>query len=602
MTVLLMILCTMAGSLIFAGTSDVPASYRSHMAHAAGTGSHVASISGSYHPKNFYVILPFDEASGDTILQRATAVSSPGSAHYGKFSEMFGLEDHPAVDQILYWLDTQTDLSCSKVWHGHTIACEFDVASVTSSFHVVWGKTETDIFAREISLPAVLKRHRATVIGLGSHANSALHRNNAKEVQTSDPNVVPQTIDALYSVPPHLTGRGTSVGAFEYQNDCGYNVPDFKAWGAAVGRPAPIPTAGTGGCTGGDIELGLDITVTCGVAHGANCTLDVVPGWTLEMAEFFLSTRGPDSDPVSMSNSWGWNWNYTCADVAPSVCAQNNWTSSDYIHATEVRLALIAATQPTSIIFSSGDAGLWGRAAEGESCENPRFGCPYGGCSAWTTSVGAVVSVDDGSTAWSDAPGCAANGSFSPCGSGTGTAHLIQFDNLGWSSGAGWIDALPAPGWQRGAVEGYLASNVKSWPSPRYWDDGSLASPDLVTEGHRWIMYSDGEPTTVSGTSMSSPVFAALVSIMNEDRLDRGQPGFGFLNPWLYAAAYDCDDCFNKVTAPGFNGCTEETCCSEGFYSSDSVWDSTTGLGRPNVTALLVWDRKLMSLRSTAGL
>ena len=35
------------------------------------------------------------------------------------------------------------------------------------------------------------------------------------------------------------------------------------------------------------------------------------------------------------------------------------------------------------------------------------------------------------------------------------------------------------------------------------------------------------------GTSASAPIFAAIISHLNVERLARGMPPMGFINPWL---------------------------------------------------------------------
>lgn len=61
-------------------------------------------------------------------------------------------------------------------------------------------------------------------------------------------------------------------------------------------------------------------------------------------------------------------------------------------------------------------------------------------------------------------------------------------------------------------------------------------------------MIVSGKTVGVGGTSASAPAFAAMVSLLNEARLNAGKKQMGFLNPFLYANA----DAFTDVTE-GFN-------------------------------------------------
>ena len=58
--------------------------------------------------------------------------------------------------------------------------------------------------------------------------------------------------------------------------------------------------------------------------------------------------------------------------------------------------------------------------------------------------------------------------------------------------------------------------------------------PDVAAQGgynvERWGV----EVFAVGGTSASTPVFAAIVALVNDALLSKGRPVLGFLNPWIY--------------------------------------------------------------------
>ena len=103
-------------------------------------------------------------------------------------------------------------------------------------------------------------------------------------------------------------------------------------------------------------------------------------------------------------------------------------------------------------------------------------------------------------------------------------------------------------------------------------------------------MYLDGKITRESGTSASSPVFAAMVTLWNDMRLTYGKPPMGFIAPFLYAAWAAHPEAFNDIVT-GDNACgvghnTEDTlCCAESFAAVPG-WDAVTGLGSPNFGVL----------------
>lgn len=96
--------------------------------------------------------------------------------------------------------------------------------------------------------------------------------------------------------------------------------------------------------------------------------------------------------------------------------------------------------------------------------------------------------------------------------------------------------------------------------------------------------YHPGQPfvQSVGGTSASTPVFAGMVSLLNEARLARGKAPMGFLNPWLYRHAHAFTDITignNRINRDG----------KPMRYGWDAVhgWDPVTGLGTPKFDRLL---------------
>jgi len=74
------------------------------------------------------------------------------------------------------------------------------------------------------------------------------------------------------------------------------------------------------------------------------------------------------------------------------------------------------------------------------------------------------------------------------------------------------------------------------------------------------------------GTSLSAPIFGAVITLINEERTAAGKGPVGFVNPVLYAHPWVMNDITN-----GSNG----NCGTPGF-SAVRGWDPVTGLGTPN--------------------
>merc|ERR1711971_369689 len=90
-------------------------------------------------------------------------------------------------------------------------------------------------------------------------------------------------------------------------------------------------------------------------------------------------------------------------------------------------------------------------------------------------------------------------------------------------------------------------------------------------------VYNDGFVSPVAGTSAACPTAAGIMSLLNDPRLQKGQPSLGFLNPLLYKN----EASFNDIVS----GCNPG-CGSHGFCAV-AGWDPVTGLGSPNYQKLV---------------
>ncbi|EKM48003.1 uncharacterized protein PHACADRAFT_51421, partial [Phanerochaete carnosa HHB-10118-sp] len=86
----------------------------------------------------------------------------------------------------------------------------------------------------------------------------------------------------------------------------------------------------------------------------------------------------------------------------------------------------------------------------------------------------------------------------------------------------------------------------------------------------------NGTIQTINGTSISTPVFAGAISLINDALIAANKSALGFLNPFLYATP----DAFNDITTGSNPGCN-----TNGFPALEG-WDPVTGLGTPNFVAL----------------
>lgn len=96
-------------------------------------------------------------------------------------------------------------------------------------------------------------------------------------------------------------------------------------------------------------------------------------------------------------------------------------------------------------------------------------------------------------------------------------------------------------------------------------------------------VYTDGGyEELVSGTSMSTPIFAAIVALLNADYQGRTGKPLGFLNPLLYSGPANI---FTDITV-GDNCETSGCVGQQNGFSCTKGWDPVTGLGSPVYPAL----------------
>jgi len=218
----------------------------------------------------------------------------------------------------------------------------------------------------------------------------------------------------------------------------------------------------------------------------------------------------------------------------------------------------------TTILYSSGDDGV---AGFGNACLNPdgsqstngtRFNPSFPGGCPFVTSVGATQ-VNPNSTVFEPESAC----------------EQVIF------SGGGFSNFFEIPEYQKEAVHEFLTNHPPPFTSAQFNNSGtSRAFPDLSANGANYVIAIDGEFELVFGTSCSSPVVGAILTLINDARLAIGKSPIGFINPTIYSNKFK--RLFNDITSGGNQGCG-----TSGFESTTG-WDPVTGLGTINFPKLLV--------------
>ncbi|KAF7983704.1 hypothetical protein HWV62_19635 [Athelia sp. TMB] len=210
-----------------------------------------------------------------------------------------------------------------------------------------------------------------------------------------------------------------------------------------------------------------------------------------------------------------------------------------------------------SILFSSGDDGVGDGDCKSNNGTNavafqPNFpaSCPF------VTSVGATQKIS---------PEIAAT-----------------------FSAGGFSNYFSTPSYQTNATSAFIKSLGTKYAglykcgssvncAPVTFSQSGRGIPDVSAQGLNFQIVVNGSVTLVSGTSASSPTFAAIVALLNDYRISEGKAPLGFLNPFLYGAGVAG---LTDITS-GFN----PGCGTLGF-AARAGWDPVTGLGTPNFEKL----------------
>ncbi|CEJ92571.1 hypothetical protein VHEMI08216 [[Torrubiella] hemipterigena] len=231
--------------------------------------------------------------------------------------------------------------------------------------------------------------------------------------------------------------------------------------------------------------------------------------------------------------------------------------------------------QGTSIVFASGDGGVAGS---------------HGGCLG---SDGAIFNPAGPSTC----PYATAVGStVLPKGSKPGDPEAAT---ASFASSGGFSNVWKAPQYQKSAVDNFFAKHDPGFKSYST-SDGLIPSngggglynqagrgfPDVAAVGDNDAIVLDGKPTYSDGTSMSSPIFAAILTRINEERLNAGKKVIGFANPALYKNP----SMFNDITV-GDQG--PFGLCAQKSFKTAPGWDPVTCLGTPKYAEMLAYFKSL---------
>ncbi|KAI6136974.1 peptidase S8/S53 domain-containing protein [Pisolithus sp. B1] len=258
---------------------------------------------------------------------------------------------------------------------------------------------------------------------------------------------------------------------------------------------------------------------------------------------------------VKPTNVVSTSYGYNEADLTPFYAARQ---CAEY-----AKLGL----QGITILYCSGDEGVAGflgvclNPNGTQSASGTRFNPTFPATCPYITSVGATMmkpnaSVDDPQPEQACEEVIYSSGGFS----NYFAIPDYQVDAVGC-----WMDKYGKE---------YAVEYAGAWNST----GRSRAFPDISANGANYGIAVDGEFLLVYGTSASTPVVGALLTMVNDVRIAHGKKPIGFINPAIYSSMFA--GAFKDITEGNNPGCG-----TNGFNATEG-WHPVTGFGTPQFPLL----------------
>jgi len=497
----------------------------------------------------------------DHLKDTLDEVSNPKNPRYGNYLSLDQVADMVApskatTDSVIYYLKSQgiqqiflarsRDMLIARV--SSTLAARIFDTQFAVYRHEMSGNT-ISASVGPYSLPSSIAQHIDFVSGIVGFPDIA-EKVPAKINPSPAPTKIidPVVIRARYNISSTLvvTNSNNSHAVAEFQAQY-YSPTDLQSFWTQFVPFAPLvpisTVVGYNNPKSPGIEASLDVQYITGVAPNATTWFYSMKNFNFwnDLVAWYYELNNETSLPWVHSISYG---------------SQGDYPTNDYQFRFDVELQKVGL-RGVSIIFASGDSGSGCSSAKG-TC-GCTFYPSFPATTPHVTSVGATRFL-------------AGN---------TGDEGAVQ----AFLSGGGFSDTYPLEDWQASAVNAYLALNITQPPTCAFNGSGR-ATPDVSALGDiHFQVINGGQTIPVGGTSASSPTFAAVITLLNDIRLNAGKPTLGFLNPWIYQTAASTPDAFYDVV----NGNNAYPgCCKGGLggFNTAPGWDPATGVGTPNFAVL----------------
>jgi kumamolisin len=399
-------------------------------------------------------------------------------------------------------------------------------------------------------------RIASSVIAKGSRTAAKKGKSKPKPAKPASLSV--PDIASLYNFPKKLDGSGQTIALIELntaassspsaKSASGYALADLNKFFSGLGITAPQVTSVSvdGGAnlpginTDADGEVELDIEVAGAIAPGANIAVYFAPNTDQGFIDA-LSSAVHDTvrKPSVISISWG---------------GPEDQSTQQFLRGITAALEDAAALGIT-VLVAAGDSGSSDLPVEyakeakykGPHADFPASS-PYALACGGTKLIGSNGSIAS-EVVWNE-------GRENGAGGG---GVSVEFGPPSWQSG---VSVPKSPQGKAGRGLPDVAGNADP-----------LTGYEIVLQG---------KTVPIGGTSAVAPLWAGLLTLINQSRAGDKKAPVGFVNNVLYGL---------PASAAAFHDITEGNNDIDGNlagkYTAGKGWDACSGLGSPDGTALL---------------
>ena len=338
-------------------------------------------------------------------------------------------------------------------------------------------------------------------------------------------------------------GAGQTVALVEFESDLPSDISSYQSCYGVSPPVTYVTVDGGAGSGAGQGEAAVDIEDISSLAPDVSIVVYQGPNTDVGSIDTYSAIVDQDTAKV-ISTSWG-------------LCESD--TGSDTI-SSENALFEEAAVQGQTVLSAAGDQGSEDCApSSGSLAVDDPASQPF------VTGVGGteITALGPPPTehVWNTGPNCC----FGAGGGGISTSHVMPQYQVNAASSDGTVNAYSS-----GTPCGNSGGYCREVP-----DVSALAGP------FPYEFYFKGSWGSWGGTSLSAPLWAALIALSNASSTCTAT-SVGFANPTLYALAASNHSAFHDVTS-GDNDLTGK---NDGLYPALSGYDMASGLGTPNGAVL----------------